>query len=73
MVEKAFQDRSAKGITAVTWKAGFSAKLAEQIQSKLAAISPRDVLRPRNDGAYPLGADDLEWQLGFLKDLVKEK
>ncbi|MSO84432.1 MAG: PAS domain S-box protein [Rhodospirillales bacterium] len=73
VVEKAFQDRSAKGITAVTWKAGFSAKLAEQIQSKLAAISPRDVLRPRNDGAYPLGADDLEWQLGFLKDLVKEK
>ncbi len=73
MVEKAFQDRSAKGITAVTWKAGFSAKLAEQIQGKLAAIAPRDVLRPRDDGAYPLGADDLEWQLGFLKDLVKQK
>ncbi|MEK7245158.1 MAG: DUF2336 domain-containing protein, partial [Pseudomonadota bacterium] len=41
LVERAFHDRSAKGITAVTWKAGLSAKLAEQIQGKLAAIGPR--------------------------------
>ena len=73
LVEKAFQDRSAKGIAAVTWKAGLSAKLAEQIQGKLAAIGPRDVLRARDDGSFALGADDLEWQIGFLKDLVKQK
>ncbi len=73
LVERAFQDRSAKGVTAVTWKAGFTARLAEQIQSKLAAIGPRDVLRPREDGGYALGADDIEWQIGFLADLVKQK
>ncbi len=73
VVEKAFQDRSAKGIAAATWKAGLSAKLAEQIQSKLAAIGPRDVLRPRDDGTFALSADDLEWQIGFLADLVKQK
>jgi uncharacterized protein (DUF2336 family) len=73
VVEKAFSERSAKGVAAVTWKAGFSAKLAEQIQSKLAAVSPRDVLRPKDDGTFALTADELEWQIGFLKDLVKQK
>ncbi len=73
LVERTFQDRSAKGVAAVTWKAGFTARLAEQIQSKLAAISPRDVLRPREDGSYALGAEDLDWQIGFFADLVKQK
>jgi uncharacterized protein (DUF2336 family) len=73
IVERAFQDKSAKGVAAVVWKAGLSARLAEQVQGKLAAIGPRDVLRAREDGGYPLGADDLEWQIGFLTDLVKQK
>lgn len=73
VVEKGFQDRSAKGIAAATWKAGLSAKLAEQIQGKLAAIGPRDVLRPRDDGTFALSPDELEWQVGFLADLVKQK
>ncbi|MBM3952662.1 MAG: DUF2336 domain-containing protein [Rhodospirillales bacterium] len=73
IVERAFHDKSAKGVAAVVWKAGLSARLAEQIQSKLAAIGPRDVLRAREDGGYPLGVDDLEWQIGFLVDLVKQK
>jgi len=73
IVERAFQDKSAKGVAAVAWKAGLSARLAEQVQGKLAAIGPRDVLRAREDGGYPLGADDLEWQIGFLADLVKQK
>ncbi|MBM3564763.1 MAG: DUF2336 domain-containing protein, partial [Alphaproteobacteria bacterium] len=73
IADKAFQERSAKGLTALTWKAGFSARLAELIQSKLGAIPPRDVLRPRGDGTYPLTADELEWQIGFLTDLAKQK
>jgi uncharacterized protein (DUF2336 family) len=73
LVERAFQDRSAKGVAAVTWKAGFTARLAEQIQSKLVAIGPRDVLRAREDGGYALGPDDLDWQIGFFADLVKQK
>jgi uncharacterized protein (DUF2336 family) len=73
VAEKAFQDRSAKGVAAVTWKAGLSASLAEQIQSKLAAVGPRDVLRARPDGTFALGADELEWQVNFLADLVKQK
>ena len=71
VVGTVFRDRSAKGIAAITWKAGFSAKLAEQLQTKLAGVGPRDVLRPKDDGSYPLGAEDLEWQIGFLKDLGK--
>jgi hypothetical protein len=31
------------------------------------------VLKPREDGGYALGADDLEWQVGFLADLIKNK
>ena len=71
VVGTVFRDRSAKGITAITWKAGFSAKLAEQLQGKLAGVTPRDILRPRDDGTFPLGADDLEWQVDFLAGLAK--
>jgi uncharacterized protein (DUF2336 family) len=73
LVDRTFQDRSAKGVAAVTWKAGFTARLAEQVQSKLVAIGPRDVLRPREDGGYALGPEDLDWQIGFFADLVKQK
>lgn len=71
VVDKAFTERSAKGLAAVTWKAGLSARLAEQIQSKIGAIPPRDVLRPRADGTFALTPDELEWQIGFLTDLAR--
>ncbi len=73
VVEKAFSERSAKGLTAVTWKAGLSARLAENIQGKVGGIASRDTLRPKSDGTYPLTPDELEWQIGFLTDLAQQK
>lgn len=65
VVQKAFSLASAKGVTAVAWKAGLSARTAHQLQLRIARIAPADALRPAG-GRYALGEKDLNWQLEFL-------
>ena len=62
-------NRSAKGMLAIAWKAGLSAKFAETLQRKLALVGQKGPLRADGDD-YPLADDDLEWQLSFIKDLA---
>jgi uncharacterized protein (DUF2336 family) len=69
VVGKAVTTQSPKGVLAVSWKAGLSAKFAEQAQLKLARIRPKEVLKPKG-GQYPLEKADLEWQLDFFRDLA---
>lgn len=64
-VYKIFSLQTAKGIVSLTWKAGFSMKLAETLQSRLAHIQPGEVLKARG-GRFPLSEDDMTWQLEFL-------
>lgn len=64
-VRKTVHTQSAKGIVAVTWKAGLSVTLADQLQTKLLRLPPSRQLHARN-GAFPLTADEMEWQLEFL-------
>lgn len=69
VVRKVVSTRSAKGMLAITWKAGLSAKLAESLQKKLALVAAKDLLRA--EGAdFPLDDAALEWQLDFIKDLT---
>lgn len=68
MVRTVIDTRSAKGMVAIAWKAGVSAMLAESLQQRLAMVPPDNLLRA--DGKdYPLGADALEWQLEFIRNL----
>lgn len=69
IVKKAVQTQSPKGMLAMSWKAGLSAKFAEQAQLRLARIRPKEVLKPKG-GHYPLETVDLEWQLDFFRDLA---
>ena len=69
VIEKTVQTKSAKGLVAVAWKAGLPMRLAERLQGKLAKIPPRDVILARGGTDYPMGDDELEWQLNFIKDL----
>ncbi len=69
VVRSVITNRSAKGMLAIAWKAGLSPKLAETLQQKLALVGQKEVLRAAG-GDYPLGEDDLEWQLSFIKDLA---
>lgn len=68
VVRTVITNRSAKGMLAIAWKAGLKAKLAEILQRKLALVGQKEVLRAAGED-YPLGDDDLEWQLSFMKDL----
>ena len=69
VVRSVVSNRSAKGMLAVAWKAGLSAKFAETLQRKLALVSQKDLLRT-NGPDYPLDDSDMEWQLDFIKDLA---
>jgi uncharacterized protein (DUF2336 family) len=66
IVRKVVGERNAKGMVAITWKAGFSAKLAETLQLRLARVNRSDILAA--DGAdFPLAAATLEFQIDLLR------
>ena len=69
MVRAVITNRSAKGMVAIAWKAGVTAKLAETLQQKLALVQQKEVLKA-NGPDYPLDDDAMEWQLDFIKDLA---
>ncbi|BAE52697.1 DUF2336 domain-containing protein [Paramagnetospirillum magneticum] len=64
-VRKVVYTKSAKGMVAVTWKAGLSAGFGAQLQSKLLRLSPSKILAPTR-GDHPLSAAEMEWQLEFF-------
>ena len=69
VVRAVITNRSAKGMVAIAWKAGMTAKLAETLQQKLALVQQKEVLKA-NGPDYPLDDDAMEWQLDFIKDLA---
>tara|TARA_R110002126_G_scaffold12418_2_gene54116 strand:- start:566 stop:1834 length:1269 start_codon:yes stop_codon:yes gene_type:complete len=64
-VRKAFSLASAKGVTALAWKAGLSADLALQLQLRLAKVAPSEAIKPAG-GGYSLPESDMNWQVEFL-------
>jgi uncharacterized protein (DUF2336 family) len=66
LVSKAVSMRSAKGITAVTWKAGLGMRSAVQLQLRLAHVPPTKILQAREGIDYPLSEDEPRWQIDFL-------
>jgi len=65
-----FVEKSAKGVVAVARKAGISAKLAVQIQQRVARIAPSDVIMAEDDGSYAMTDDEMDFQLEFYDDLA---
>ena len=68
MVKRVFQEKSAKGIAAVSWKAELPARMATQLQQRMGRIAPSDVLIAEG-ATYPLSDDDLQFQIDFFIDL----
>lgn len=66
VVQKAVSLESAKGLTALAWKAGLGMRAAVQLQLRLAHIGPDGVLRPRNGTDYPMTPEDMRWQIEFF-------
>ncbi len=66
-VKKIVSARSAKGLVALSWKAGLSMDFAVSLQQKLAHIQPAELLKG-SGGRYPLTEEEMNWQLEFLGD-----
>jgi uncharacterized protein (DUF2336 family) len=66
VVDRAVTLRSAKGLVSLTWRAGFSMRVAGPLQALLARLPPAQVLPPGPAGTFPLAVEEMRWQLDFL-------
>jgi uncharacterized protein (DUF2336 family) len=66
VVTKIFEAKSAKGVTAIAWRAGLSMRLALQLQRDIARLDPRSLINARNGFEYPLTPDEMNWHLEFF-------
>lgn len=66
VVDKILSARSAKGVTALAWKAGLPMRVAVQLQTRIGGISPRQALQARGGKDYPLTHDEMIWQIEFF-------
>jgi len=68
-VDRVLQGHSAKGITALVWKAGCSMRVALQLQTNMGGIPPNKALNARGGSDFPLSPEEMEWQLDFFASL----
>jgi len=61
--------RSARGITALCWKAEMKAKCAVRIQAKAAHIPLDDIVLDSDDD-YTMTEEELQWQIDFFANMA---
>ena len=66
VVDRVSSAQSAKGITALAWKAGFSMRFAVQLQTRFAHVGIGEVLNAKDGVDYPLSKDEMEWMIEFF-------
>ena len=69
VIEKGINTESQKGLVAFTWKAGFPAKVATQLQRFFLKVRPNDVLDATPSGGFPLNEEEMTWQIEFFQDM----
>jgi uncharacterized protein (DUF2336 family) len=67
IVEKIFSSRSAKAITALTWKAGLAMRIAFKIQTMLLKLHVDELLPARAGVAFPLTEEEMRWHLSYFE------
>lgn len=70
LIDHILSAHSAKGVTALAWKAGCTMRFASQLQLRLGGIAPSHVLNPRGGTDYPLSDEEMDWQLDFFQSLA---
>lgn len=71
-VDRVLQGHSAKGITALAWKAGCSMRVALQLQTNMGGIPPNKALHARGGSDFPLTPEEMAWQLDFFASLGQQ-
>jgi hypothetical protein len=72
LVDKVAESRSARGITALCWKAGLGMPLATKVQIRFAHIAPNAAVTPAPADKYPLTPDEMDWQIDFFGTMVRK-
>ncbi len=70
LIDHVLAAHSAKGVTALAWKAGCAMRFASQLQLRFGGIAPNQVLNPRGGTDYPLSDEAMAWQLDFFQSLA---
>lgn len=65
-VERIVDGRSAKGVTALSWKAGIKMRFAIELQRRLARVAPSSVIHARDGFDYPFSEEDMQGRLDLL-------
>lgn len=68
MVSRVIAAHSAKGITALAWKAGLGMRFAIKLQTRVARVTPADVLNAKDGTDYPLTPDEMTWLINFFSE-----
>ena len=68
-VHKVTLTNNIKGIVAICWQAGLTAKTAERVQGAVLSIGDNEIMRA-DGGGYPMSDSDMEWQFEFVADAV---
>ena len=71
VVDRAASLRSAKGMVSLAWKAGFTMRAAVALQGLLARLAPDTILTGGHGSDFPLGVEEMRWQLEFLARLER--
>jgi hypothetical protein len=61
--------RRAKALVSLCWRAGYSAQTAELAQAILGQIAPNARLPAAQGSGWPLGQDEMSWQLELLSNM----
>jgi uncharacterized protein (DUF2336 family) len=63
-------EKNAKAMASLAWKAGMPMKTAVLAQQRLAGVPPTEVIKPVLGDDYPLGDDEMLWQIEFYAKLA---
>lgn len=65
-IQKVFDVRAPKSICAITWRCGYSMRLALKLQQVMGGVKPPALIYPRGGTDYPLTEEQMRWQLGMI-------
>lgn len=65
VVERIAAARSAKAVTALAWKSGFSMRFAIKLQARFGNVPSSEILQAKDGFDFPMSEEDMTWQLGF--------
>lgn len=67
-VTKMFESGSAKGLCALTWKAGLGADIAVSLQRRIGKIPAKSMIQADSDGSFHMTEEELEWYVDYFKE-----